>query len=252
MNKSSLFRELKSTYDRNVFVMLRYRDGTRFRAIENAIREHLNKHELVPRLAKDAFGRETLWENVQLYMNTCNYGIATFESISESSFSPSVCMELGYLKGQGKKCLILKQHRTPPLYADMLATLYREFNITNIKETIGEAIDRWAVDDLQLNTALIRARKVVCLINTDSSYGGRFRKRLLWLLYAGRENSEWRTYTELKAAITVPDDEHTGPVKYLASLEAAEIIESRPRTGDHPAYRLTGAGRIACTELLHR
>ena len=42
-------------------------------------------------------------------MDACNYGIAVFEQIDDQSINANVCIELGYMLGEGKPILILKE-----------------------------------------------------------------------------------------------------------------------------------------------
>jgi protein-tyrosine-phosphatase len=76
-------------------------------------------------------------------MDACNYGIAVFEQIDERDINPNVSLELGYLRGQRKKCLILKEKRLPALQTDLSGYLYSEFDAFHITETVEAQVRRW-------------------------------------------------------------------------------------------------------------
>lgn len=84
-----------------------------------------------------------LWDNVEACMNACDYGIAVFEQIDEHDINPNVSLELGYMRGQGKKCLILKEQRLPALQTDLSGYLYSEFDVFQIDKTIEDQVRRW-------------------------------------------------------------------------------------------------------------
>lgn len=146
--------ELRLNFDRNVFVMMRYRETTHFRDIENALRAALRPYGLIARFAKDRAYTDQLWENVKLYMASSRYGIAVFEEIDEREFNPNVTLELGYMFGQGRRCLLLKDRRMPRLPTDVVGHIYRDFDTYNLNATITEQVTAWCSFDLNLDSTL--------------------------------------------------------------------------------------------------
>lgn len=138
----------ESMYDYNVFVMMRYRDEDYYETIWYSIRSSLGKNGLNAHLAKAKAVKESLWDNVKHYMDSCRYGIAVFEDIDVREYNPNISIELGYMLGQKKRCLLLKEERMPELPLDICGHIYRTFDKSNIESSIESQIDRWIKDDL--------------------------------------------------------------------------------------------------------
>ena len=100
-----------SPYEKNVFVMMRYRNKEHFKEIESTIRDVLDSYDLKARLAKDKAYTDDLWGNIEIYMHGCKYGIVVFEEIDEREYNPNISLELGYMYALGKRCLLLKEER---------------------------------------------------------------------------------------------------------------------------------------------
>lgn len=132
--------------DRTVFLMMRFRAGQQYKDIHEAIRDGFASYGLKVLRADDRDFTGDLWENVCLYMLGCRYGVAVFEEIDLREFNPNVAMELGFMMALNKRCLLLKDQRMSGLPTDVVGKLYRSFDTYRIRETVTEAIDRWAVD----------------------------------------------------------------------------------------------------------
>ena len=145
--------ELQSTFDTNVFVMMRYRDTPQFQMIEASIRRSLSSYGLSARLAKDRALSEDLWDNIRLYMTSSRYAIAVFEELDEREFNPNISLELGYMYALGRRCLLLKERRMPRLPTDTLGKIYRDFDGFALEETIVKQVTGWCEDDLGLSLA---------------------------------------------------------------------------------------------------
>jgi hypothetical protein len=78
----------------------------------------------------------------------CTRGIAVFEDIDERDFNPNVSLELGYMLGRSKRCLLLKEQRLPVLPADVIHRLHKPFDVFSISDTIRTLILRWIDVDL--------------------------------------------------------------------------------------------------------
>lgn len=135
--------------DRNVFVMMRFRQNERMDAIHNTISTTLAGLNFHAIRADDRDYTGELWTNVQTCMTGSKFGIAVFEDIDDRDFNPNVSLELGYMLAARKRCLILKEQRLPTLPADVLHRLYKDFDMFRIQETISHQLDRWIRVDLR-------------------------------------------------------------------------------------------------------
>lgn len=75
----------------------------------------------------------------------CKFGIAVLEDILKAEFNPNVALEYGFMRALGKPTLLLKEQRMSPR-ADILGTLWEEFDIFEIEKGVTDAIRRWARD----------------------------------------------------------------------------------------------------------
>lgn len=136
-------------YEKNVFLMTRFRKGNRtLEQIDRLIRDTLEDRGLVGHRADDRTypsGRN-LWDNVCTYIYCCKYGIAVLEDQIENEFNPNVALEYGFMRALDKPTLLLKEKEFEPR-ADILGTLWEEFDISDLERTIPPAINRW-LDDL--------------------------------------------------------------------------------------------------------
>ena len=90
-------------------------------------------------------GDRNLWDNVCTYMIGCKYGIALLEDIIADEFNPNVALEYGFMRALGKPTLLLKERRFKAR-ADILGTLWEEFDILDIETSITSAVSRWLRD----------------------------------------------------------------------------------------------------------
>lgn len=135
-------------YDKNVFIMTRFQEGNaQLTLIDATIRQSLSQNGLVGHRADDKCypNDRNLWDNVCTYMFGCRYGVAVLEDIMASEFNPNVALEYGFMRALGKPTLLLKEKRFLPR-ADILGTLWEEFDVFNIEKTVSSAINRWYRD----------------------------------------------------------------------------------------------------------
>jgi hypothetical protein len=152
LNETKLASDLQNRSDRNVFIMMRYRPDAHFMRIEETLKTSLSKYGLIARLAKDCAFSDDLWENVELYMKFSRLGIAVFEEIDERTFNPNISLELGYMYGLGRRCLLLKDKRMPRLPTDTCGKIYRDFDTYDLASSISSQISDWCERDLGLST----------------------------------------------------------------------------------------------------
>jgi protein-tyrosine-phosphatase len=127
----------------NVFLMMRFKPTEYHGQIGQTIAAVLSDYSLNLIRADSNDYLPQLWDNVEACMDASNYGIAVFEQIDERDINPNVSLELGYFRGQRKKCLILKEKRLPALQTDLSGYLYSEFDAFQIAETVEAQVRRW-------------------------------------------------------------------------------------------------------------
>lgn len=143
--------KLENTPEKNVFVMMRFRDTDAFKSIEIHISKALLKYGLYARFAKDVRKDELLWNHITKYMDQCSYGIAIFDGLpldrDEPLLNPNVCTELGYMLAKGKRCLILKD-RNLTLQTDLLGFVWIQFD-SNRLSGLKKTIENWVEQEIQ-------------------------------------------------------------------------------------------------------
>lgn len=141
-----LFQNDHPDPEKNVFLMMRFREGDQYQTITAVLRQELQKHGLCCLRADDRAYSDDLWSNVCRYMLGCNHGVVAFEEIDEREFNPSVAPELGFMLGHGKRCLILKDSRMRKMPTDIVGKLYKEFDTHAIETSIAGCVDSWVHD----------------------------------------------------------------------------------------------------------
>jgi hypothetical protein len=138
--------------ERNVFVMMRFHDSKQLDEAHLAIKETLAERGLHAVRADDRDYTGELWSNIEVYLTCSRYGIAIFEDIDRRDFNPNVALELGYMMGRRKRCLILKEQRLPELPSDVIHRLYKPFDMFNVKSSVTREVARWIDVDLAIGT----------------------------------------------------------------------------------------------------
>lgn len=134
--------------ERNVFVMMRFLQSEQMREIHGTIKATLAERGFHAVRTDDRDYTGELWSNVEVYMACSMYGIAVFEDIQQRDFNPNVSLELGYMLGRRRRCLILKEERLPNLPADVVHRLYKPFDMFDIPGSIAREVGRWIDVDL--------------------------------------------------------------------------------------------------------
>lgn len=147
------FLETHPEFDCNVFVMMRFIDSSQMNSIFATVKETLAARGFHAVRADDRDYTGELWSNIEVYMACSKYGIAVFEDIETRDFNPNVSLELGYMLGRRKRCLILKEQRLPDLPADVVHRLYKPFDMFDIPGSVGREVGRWVDVDLGVGPA---------------------------------------------------------------------------------------------------
>lgn len=128
---------IKYSFDKSVFIMVRYRK--RNEPLIKAIKSILSKNNHHGILASDHSLTDDLYNPIACLL-CCSKGIAIFdEAESEEKFNPNVAYELGMLNLLQRSCLILKHQSLKTLQTDILMKLYREY--TTVEEACSHTKD---------------------------------------------------------------------------------------------------------------
>ena len=128
------------------FIIMKFGDTTVHKEMIHDIKAVLKKHGIVGLRADDKEYMDDLFLNVKVYMHTCDFGIAIYERILSDDFNPNVSLEVGYLLGMKKPVMLLKDQTLKSLNTDLTGKLYKEFDTTNTKGSITNAIEKWLSD----------------------------------------------------------------------------------------------------------
>lgn len=134
--------------ERNAFVMMRFIESPQMEEIYGTIKSACSEYGFHAVRADDRDYTGELWSNIEVYMTSCQYGVAVFEDIDRRDFNPNVSLELGYMMGRRKRTLILKEQRLPNLPADVIHRLYKPFDMFAISESVSREVRRWVEIDL--------------------------------------------------------------------------------------------------------
>jgi hypothetical protein len=140
-------------HEKNVFIVMRFRQDKHFLEIRDAIRNALSGYGLKGLRADDRMypNEGDLWSNICTYMLGCSHAVCVFEDIDERDFNPNVSLEYGFMRALNKPILLLKEKRLPRMPTDIVGKLYRDFDAHNIEPTINRQIIDWCEKDLRLS-----------------------------------------------------------------------------------------------------
>jgi protein-tyrosine-phosphatase len=128
----------------NLFLMTRFAQTEHHEKISNAVKQAVRAFGLEFIRADDPnLSGAHLWEQVEFCMQACEYGVAIFETIHTPEFNPNVSLELGYMLGLNRQCLLLKEKSLATLPADLAGHLYKEFDAANIDASILGQVANW-------------------------------------------------------------------------------------------------------------
>jgi hypothetical protein len=113
-----------------VFIIMRYAKDAVYEALEKTIKGTVYLQGFKASLAKDAGFHDELWRNIEFCMENSRYAIVVFERAAQPEFNPNVAVELGYMLGKGKHCLLIKEESIPMLPTDFAGRRYEAFKLT--------------------------------------------------------------------------------------------------------------------------
>jgi protein-tyrosine-phosphatase len=168
----------------NAFLMMRFEDTLVNRDVVAEVRASLSRYAISVLRADQQSYADSLWENVRLYMDACDLGIAVFDQTASRDFNPNVSLELGYMMASGKKrLLLLKDRHLPRLPSDLVGHLCKEFDPTDVAPTVRLATLSWLRD---VGIAKSTAQKLVLFVSHGGTCRCAMSKIIARRAFAGR------------------------------------------------------------------
>lgn len=131
---------------RTAFIIMQFESTKPHVDIVSTIKVVLQKHNITALRADDKEYMDSLFPNVKVYMHACDFSIAVFDRITEEDSNPNVTLEVGYMLGMGKDVLLLKDKTLKSLSTDLTGRLYKQFDTTDVQNTLPEHIEKWLQD----------------------------------------------------------------------------------------------------------
>lgn len=145
-------QKFKGEHDpsKTILIMMKFSGGEpsgdrKLEDLFNTIKLELDRYGLTVARADEKYYSSYLWENVQIYMSGCDYGIAVLENLYSDEMNPNVALEYGYMLAKGKRVLLLKEKSFKNIRGDLIGTLWQEFEFGD-SESMKKAIHDWMVD----------------------------------------------------------------------------------------------------------
>ena len=151
LEPSELF---KNEHDpsKTVFIMMKFQNGDsekneKLQNLYDTIQLELIKYRLdaVRADEKNYSMTDYIWDNLKVYLNGCNYGMAILENLYSDEINPNVAMEYGYMLAKDKKVLLLKEKSFTNIRADILGKIWDGFEFDDM-ESVKKAIQKWMVN----------------------------------------------------------------------------------------------------------
>jgi hypothetical protein len=135
-----------SPLERNVFLIMRFKNEPPFSDIVDTIQSVCKKRGLNISRSDDKSYSDDLWDNVMTYMYGSTYAIAVFDQINYREFNPNVALEVGFMLAQNKRILLLKDQAIPVMPTDIIGKIYKSFDTYRPRETIPPQLEKWFID----------------------------------------------------------------------------------------------------------
>jgi hypothetical protein len=135
-----------SPIERNIFLIMRFKEEKPFQEIVVAIQSVCATHGLNVLRADDKAYTDDLWDNVMTYAYGSITAIAVFDHINYREFNPNVSLEIGFMLAQCKRVLLLKDKSIPVMPTDIIGKIYRPFDTYEPQKTIVPQVEKWLAD----------------------------------------------------------------------------------------------------------
>ena len=151
LDPNEIFKN-EHAFSKTVFIMMKFQNGDsekneKLQTLYSTIQLELIKYRLdAVRADEKNYSRtDYIWDNLRVYMNGCNYGMAILENLYLDEINPNVAMEYGYMLAKDKKVLLLKEKSFTNIQADILGKIWKGFEFDDM-ESVKKAIQNWMVD----------------------------------------------------------------------------------------------------------
>ena len=139
----------EAPYDKSVFIMTKFPDGAtevdeQLRKVVQATKDAVVNNGLNPRIANSAKYHDWLWDEIEMYLLGCSYGIAIIEDKYRPELNPNIAMEWGWMRAMGKRVLFLQEESFSHGRADFGGLRAWKFSWDNPEPGITQAIQEWA------------------------------------------------------------------------------------------------------------
>lgn len=131
---------------RTAFIIMQFGSTKLHSDIVSSIKDVLKSHNITALRADDKEYMDDLFPNIKIYMHACDFGVAVFDRITKDDFNPNVTLEVGYMLGMGKDVLLLKDKTLESLSTDLTGRLYKQFDTTDVQNTLPQQIEKWLLD----------------------------------------------------------------------------------------------------------
>lgn len=139
---NSVFRKLYEG-KKTAFIIMKFSKDERFGKALEVIKSKLAEYDIVGIRADEEQFARTIWENIKVYMDNADYGIAIAESVEDQYINSNVSVEIGYMLALKKKVCLLKEKSLDKLHSDFAGIIYNEFDIDNVEESLSKTLEKW-------------------------------------------------------------------------------------------------------------
>lgn len=137
-----LFRKLYEG-KKTAFIIMKFSKDERFNKAFEIIKSKLAEYDIVGIRADEEQFASTIWENIKVYMDNADYGIAIAESVEDQYINSNVSVEIGYMLALKKKVCLLKEKSLDRLHSDFAGIIYNEFDIDNVEASLPKTLEKW-------------------------------------------------------------------------------------------------------------
>jgi len=139
---NSQFRKLYGG-KKTAFIIMKFSKDERFNKALEIIKGKLAEYGIVGIRADEEQFASTIWENIKVYMDNADYGIAIAESVEDQYINSNVSVEIGYMLALKKKVCLLKEKSLDKLHSDFAGIIYKEFDIDNVEDSLPITLEKW-------------------------------------------------------------------------------------------------------------
>lgn len=151
--KSDLLKRLREcSFEKNIFLMMKYRDDNRDGKYTNT-----NIYNLICKVVNgngfecvraDQYEWTHLTDesayNPLAVSYCCKYGIALIDKPEEgAAYNSNVLYELGMMATQNKSCILLRDETVENIPFDLITTIHRTYDPNNLEEEITSQLTSW-------------------------------------------------------------------------------------------------------------